>query len=263
MSCWQYLPVVPRRPVTTVPGILVLASVSVAMFLYCFPAATTLLALNPPHAWTSVDWIDYHHPWPVEIAIRQAWIFGPWMHVLDKDTLLTALAIQNRLVSGDITLDDGKAHNAVHSVLDSWECDAERILADDDVAGTLHRASQRQSRLGITMRTQSTLAWFTRMTPSSSGEVVSADDLTMTMLCDDASEARRLWDEGVEALLRDHPDKWHPSWNQDAHGGRARIQHRAASVADGIVFLALYGAAALRIWIGMARRTMFRSRFWI
>ena len=113
------------------------------------------------------------------------------------------------------------------------------------------------------MRTQSTLAWFTRMTPSSSGEVVSADDLTMTMLCDDASEARRLWDEGVEALLRDHPDKWHPSWNQDAHGGRARIQHRAASVADGIVFLALYGAAALRIWIGMARRTMFRSRFWI
>ena len=121
MSRWQLPPLVLRRPVTTVPGILALAFVSVAMFLYCFPAAATLLALNPPYAWTSIDWIDHRPPLPVDIAIRQACIFGPLIHVLDKDTLLTALAIQSRLVSQNITLDDCKANNAVHSVLDSWD----------------------------------------------------------------------------------------------------------------------------------------------
>src|SRR5207247_11435893 len=65
-------------------------------------------------------------------------------------------------------------------------CSAERISLDGDVSGTLRRASQRRSRAGVSLRPASTLAGFSKS---------SADAIGITLVCDDASDAGRLWDE--------------------------------------------------------------------
>lgn len=256
-----------RRPQATALSFLVLLAVALITPIYneVMVGISSPPPTRPSHAWVSVDEVDggrlvesrREQASDVDVAIRQAWVRGPWMRALERQTLATAAAVEDRLApygSGAATAVGRGA--AIHSLLDHWDHSAEQMASDDDVVGTVvGPSSRRLSRAGVSLRPESTLAGFARASSS-------ADAVVTTMLCDDGSDAARFWDRSVAALLRD-PAKWHASLDETLDGILARIQHLPAGTSDNVAFFTLYSAAAIYGWVGLSEHGMLKSRLWL
>jgi len=51
----------------------------------------------PNHVWTSTESFANSEGLIPDVSIKQAWIYGGWMKALERETLLEALAVQDKL----------------------------------------------------------------------------------------------------------------------------------------------------------------------
>ena len=254
-------------------------SVYVAVSVYYYATSTVPPPTRPAHAWISVDTIDSLPSLQPDVEVKQVWVRGAWMRVLEKDTLLNAAAVQDLLFPGypscqappptgsesiapvlGIAGPNPPAVAIIHSVLQNWNCSASALSSDVDIPGTLHRGWHYKSPANITLRPASTLSRFTAL----SGRIVAADAIVTTLIYDPPSEAGYLWDKRADALIHNQSEWYAVQETQSSPGSAlARVQYRPASAVDNIVFLVLYGAAALYTRVSLAGCTVLRSRLWL
>jgi hypothetical protein len=59
----------------------------------------------PNHVWTSTESFANSESLIPDISIKQAWIYGGWMKALERETLLEAVAVQDKLLGPILSCD--------------------------------------------------------------------------------------------------------------------------------------------------------------
>jgi hypothetical protein len=88
--------VVARHSLTTIV-VTVVIGVSLCVpvpFLYHQALSTNF----PNHVWTSTESFANSERLIPDVSVKQAWIYGGWMKALERETLLEAVAVQDKLL---------------------------------------------------------------------------------------------------------------------------------------------------------------------
>ncbi|KAL9083952.1 MAG: hypothetical protein Q9165_008295 [Trypethelium subeluteriae] len=203
-----------------------------ALFLYYDNPATGSSNL-PHHVWTSARLHTGSPITPPDIEMRQMWIYGSYMKVLDPQVIAKALKIQNFVLGlGSQRDTDGLEHEAFgrpeldygelnaslvpanaragaltwgyHSPLMYWNCTMSLIHGDRDSLSTINRQAHRRTFMNLTMRPTSVFAGKT----FEKNNLTAADALVLTFFNVPNLGIGELWDQRMKELADYMPDLW-------------------------------------------------------
>ena len=203
-----------------------------ALFLYYDNPATGTSNL-PHHVWTSARRHTEGQDAPPDIEMRQMWIYGSYMKVLDREVIAKALKIQNFVLGigshreaihseddgfGDLGMDYGKLNLSLipfdtkagaltwgfHSPLLYWNCSMSQIRGDPDFTSTINLQATQRTFLNLTMRPTSVFAGKTFY----KNNLTAADAIVLTFFNDPTLGIGEVWNQRMKALAEHAPHLW-------------------------------------------------------
>ncbi|KAE8443978.1 hypothetical protein EG329_001202 [Mollisiaceae sp. DMI_Dod_QoI] len=213
-----------------------------------------------------------------DIFIKQVWIHNGWMKALERDTLLTALAVQDLLLgsipscattpwheyynvrtpAGSNAPKSGTPVSFFHSPLLYWNCSVGAIESDESIVSTINSHAHQISPANVTLRPLSVLAG----TISSSNTVVAADALVISLFYKDGSQAGDLWDLQAETLIQQDKSRWevHLATNKRPKSMLIKVHSQSNSTRDKAIFLSGCILIALSIVFKLRHTTAMKSK---
>jgi hypothetical protein len=203
-----------------------------------------------------------------DVVIRQIWIHGSHMRVLESGVLKDSLDIQNAILYGTFPssgayddkngppnttfeLEDdallagcdpsnyGDSSWDYHSPLMYWNCSTEAIENDDNLVATINSQSARRSYRNLTLRPSSVLAGKSFL----GNKLMAADALVLTLFDRSPSSSNiRLWSERLSDLAALHGDRWtfYPEAGTITWSHLFRFQFKPISTSDDFLLIGLY-----------------------
>jgi hypothetical protein len=224
----RHVAVVSRRPT-----LIVVASVAMSTafcYLFALLYASGLLAGVPGllgrDGWrTSVRHLAGDGAAVADVEIRQVWIYGAYMRALDRDVLVQALDVQEKLLGHVLGCELPRSSGAsrasgdneelgsralFHSSLMHWNCSPAALLSDPDVISTISRHPSVLSPFNVTLTPPSI---FGDVRSSFGGaKPISADAVVVTLLYQHGlSHAEGVWTRGAKALASSGKYDMYPS----------------------------------------------------
>ncbi|KAL7625794.1 hypothetical protein AAE478_005017 [Parahypoxylon ruwenzoriense] len=219
-----------------------LVSVAVAaLLIYPFPFLYTTDFTNgasilPEHAWTDTLPLDERNRVEPDVIMRSIWVHGNYFQALNKNVLLSALELQDKLLgptvnfnprlqishsvdipnatASDLTPVQRDTYHVVNgltneswffqSPLQYWSCSSEIIKKDGDVTATANERKKQSTSVNVTLR-HSIVFSGKRFQDR---QLVAADALVITLVHHRDSPVGRIWQERIQALKHEMTDKW-------------------------------------------------------
>ncbi|KAF2842452.1 hypothetical protein M501DRAFT_998747 [Patellaria atrata CBS 101060] len=259
----------------------ILLSVVVAVFL-CYPV---VLVNNSPtfrsfkvahHAWTSAQLYGGSVDILPDINIRQAWVHGSYMKVLDSGVLQEALRIQNVLLGAPtnaaLTTGDGSYSRrsqehclnqptlswGLHSPLMYWNCSVSAIEQDADILHTINSHTHDRTTLNITLRPSSVFAGKS----FSSGKLTAADALVITLFEFPGADVGTRWIEQSVRLAQAAPDRWsiYPKNGRPARSQTYDFRFKPMGFGDDFLLVIIYSVVSLIVLSRLRRLRGVKSQ---
>ncbi|KAL2266368.1 hypothetical protein VTJ83DRAFT_5720 [Remersonia thermophila] len=294
--CTRYATWAARHVKTVLP----LSGAVVFLFLYLFPFlyardATDGASLLPRNVWADTHPLRGGPAADADVIVQSAWIHGSYMKALDRDLLLAALDLQDRLLGPAVDFDprrpqphgfppladaqagwDRRQRDALHLVygltdeswffhspLQYWRGSADVIAADPDLIATVNAKKLQTTSVNTTLR--HCLVF--------SGErfddrrLVGADALVITLVHRKNSPVGRQWARAAEELARAAAAEGDVPWRVIPPDGRAsesrlyRIQFRPMSWFDMTLLTTAYSLIILNMLLRLSKFRAVKSRF--
>ncbi|KLU88425.1 hypothetical protein MAPG_07411 [Magnaporthiopsis poae ATCC 64411] len=212
------------------------AGVLVYPFPFLYSTDFTNSASNlPHHVWTDAQPLSARAGQEPDVIMRTVWVHGSYMRALDRDVLLGALQIQNELLgstkdfnprrpvplavitclpNGDLTQQERDTFHVIngrtnmswfyHSPLQYWSGDAQKIVNDEDIIGTVNARKTQSTSVNVTLR-HSIVFSGKRFEDRS---LVAADALVITLIHLRDSPVGRQWERKTATLAARMADRW-------------------------------------------------------
>jgi hypothetical protein len=204
-----------------------------------------------------------------DVVIRQIWIHGSHMRVLENRVLKDSLEIQNAILYGTFPSSgrpDDKAllfnntpksevdavkvngcdpfHHGdsswdFHSPLMYWNCSSDTIENDKNLVVTINSQTSRRSYRNLTLRPSSVLAGKSFV----GNKLLAADALVLTLFDQSPSSFNiRLWSERLSDLAALYSDRWtfYPEAGTMIWSQLFRFQFKPISTSDDFMLIGLY-----------------------
>lgn len=255
-------------------GTTLLISVAVAtLLIYPLPFLYTTDFTNaasnlPHHVWTDGQPLGKANIEP-DVIMRSIWVHGSYMRALNKDVLLGALDLQDRLLGpttdfnprrgkrvrvpekaaladlSPLQRDSFHVVNGLtsqswffHSPLQYWSCDAENIANDSDILVTVNARKTQPTSVNVTLR-HSIVFSGKRFEDR---QLVAADALVVTLIHLRDSPVGRQWERRARQLAFEATDKWtlYPSDGESMPSQLYEFQFRPISRSDTVSLALAY-----------------------
>lgn len=208
----------------------------------------------PHHEWMSARPFGGNQSTTADVVIRQVWVHGNYMGVLDSNLLIESLGIQNAVLYGtfpgnqqsqdrnsfpDRNIEGRSKSWAFHSPLIYWNCSKTAMENDKDLMTTISVQSNRRSNFNLTLRPSSVFAGKSFINT----KLVAADALVLTLFDTSASSHNTLlWGERLSNLAALHSDRWsfYPEPGRMTHSKLFKFQYKPISTGDDLILIALY-----------------------
>ncbi|KAI9655404.1 MAG: hypothetical protein M1821_005552 [Bathelium mastoideum] len=258
-----------------------------ALFLYYDNPARGTSNL-PHHVWTSARLHAGSQAVPPDIEMRQMWIYGSYMKVLDRDIIKRALKIQNFVLGigayrdssdsdddgfGDPAVDYGKLNLSLiplnpkagaltwgyHSPLMYWNCSMSQIEKDQDFLATINRQAHKQSFMNLTMRPSSVFAGKT----FDKNNLTAADALVLTFFNDPKLGVGEQWEKRMKRLADYSSDRWSlfPASGKITQSKLYDFRFQPMSINDDFALGVAYSMMAVYVMVILRRIRAVKSTF--
>ncbi|QBZ56972.1 hypothetical protein PoMZ_01890 [Pyricularia oryzae] len=255
-----------------VDTVLLLAVAVAAVLIYPFPFLYTTDFSNgasnlPHHVWTDAQAVKAQAGFEPDVIMRTIWVHGSYMKALDREVILGALELQNELLgstkdfnprrslamatvtglpNGDLTPEERDTFHVIngrnnmswfyHSPLQYWSGDAQKIIDDPDIIGTVNAKKTLSTSVNVTLR-HSIVFSGKRFEDR---RLVAADALVITLVHLRDSPVGRQWARKAEALALRMKHKWtaYPADGRSMPSQLYEFQFRPISFWD-LVWLSL------------------------
>jgi hypothetical protein len=268
-----------------------------ALFLY-YDNPSTGSSNLPHHVWTSARTYVGNPDTPHDIEMRQIWIYGSYMKVIEPDVVSKATEIQNYVLGtgsqqdaahgegavqegtnlvpngiGSPDVDYGESNNSLgckeaqageltwgyHSPLIYWNCSKHAAESDPDLLSTINSQANRRSQLNLTMRPTSVFAGKTFV----GNNLTAADALVITFFNNPALEIGRIWEKRMQDLAEKAPDRW---WLYPSNGTLVRnklyeFRFQPVSFNDDFALGVAYAMMALYVMFSLRKIRAVKSTF--
>ena len=230
---------------------------------------TAGFAAYPHHVWTTAKPFN-GDPNKADVEMRQVWVHGSYMKALEKDTLNSALDIQQTLVGGEPltsifpSLSEKLRSSTLtwgyHSPLMYWNNSHQMIEDDDNILRTINdQARTASSSLNVALRPASVFAG----KKFHHQKLVAADALVITLMDKVEGGVGGQWGDQM-ASLRTGACQNCTLFPRDAHVTRNRVYEFSftpLSARENIALTCAYTCMALYVLLCLRRLKAFHSRF--
>jgi len=221
-----------------------------SLFLYTVdPNLNPGRARLPRHAWTDTQPLGDSAVVQPDIIMRPVWVHGDYMKALERDVLLVAFELQEKLLA---KVND-QPSNAwfIHSPFNYWGS-ADKISSDADIIATVNGRNSTVA-MAKTLR-HSTIFSDTRV---ENGRLVAADALVITLVHRRDSVVGQLWKTGAETLV-EQEGNW-----KVIHSSGSRLyeyQFRPLSWSDWLLLSLAYVLIFSYLALRMSKLNAVKSR---
>ncbi|KOS18110.1 Sterol regulatory element-binding protein cleavage-activating protein [Escovopsis weberi] len=273
---------------------LIISTAVATILIYPIPFLYTNDFMNgasnlPHHVWTLARPLPYDYAAVPDVIMRSIWIHASYMQALDAELLVSALDLQDELLGGTedfwpvgaptdveaprddtvrLSLFERDALHAMNGLTNQswlfqspllyWNCSKSRILADDDIVGTVNQKKNQSIPANLTLR-HSIVFSGKRFEDR---RLLAADALVITLLHLSDSPVGRLWESIAPSL----PAKVGHQWDIYPPDGRVsasqlyEFQFRPISSKDFIGLAIAYGGALLYFIINLSSIQAIKSK---
>ena len=258
-----------------------------ALFLYYDNPARGTSNL-PHHVWTSARVHAGSQAIQPDIEMRQMWIYGSHMKVVEREVIARALKIQNYVLGlgsrreiddtesdefGDPGIDYGNLNLSLvpfhpkagaltwgyHSPLMYWNCSMPRIQTDPDLLFTINSQAHKRTFMNLTMRPSSVFAGKN----FDKNNLTGADALVLTFFNDPKLGIGKVWNKRMKELANYAPDRWSlfPATGKITQSKLYDFRFQPMSFNDDFALGIAYGLMALYVMVILRRIRAVKSTF--
>ncbi|KAI3323012.1 sterol-sensing domain of SREBP cleavage-activation-domain-containing protein [Xylariaceae sp. AK1471] len=257
-------------------------------FLYTTTDFTNGASSLPHHVWTDAHSLDEKSTCEPDVIMRSVWVHGSYFQALDKDLLLGALELQDKLLGPTVdfkpryepgTLDlptettqhltlkqrdslhvvNGLTNQSwfFHSPLQYWSCSSELIDRDNDILATVNEKKSQATSVNVTLR-HSIVFSGKRFEDR---RLVAADALVITLIHRRDSPVGYIWQERIQTLASSMAHKWKVIAPQDGRPSQLyEFQFRLMSKIDAILLGSAYSLVLIYFLFSLSKLRAVKSK---
>jgi hypothetical protein len=241
----------------------------------------------PHHVWTNAQPLSELGGEP-DVTMRSIWVHGSYMKALEKEVLLGALELQDELLgplkdfnprqpTNYVELDDlgadlvpkdrdtfhvinGLTNNSwfFHSPLQYWSCDAESVLADNNIVNTVNERKTQPTSVNVTLRHSVVFAG----KRFEERQLQAADALVITLLHLRNSPVARQWERKLPEIAARYSDKWtvYPRDGVSMPSQLYEFQFLPISLRDSMLLALAYTFTCLYFLLSLSKLRAMKSK---
>lgn len=278
-----------RHVLTTLLISVLVAGILIYPFPFLYTTDFTNAASNLPlHVWTDAHPLGERVVVEPDVIMRSIWVHGSYMKALDRDVLLGALKLQDKILGPTTDFNPRRTSNSVprlddsanlsrderdffhvingltnqswffHSPLQYWSCDAARIEQDMDHLSTVNEKKTQPTSVNVTLRHSIVFSG----KKFEDRQLIAADALVITLLHLRDSPVGRQWERKTKEYATHMADQWDvfPSDGMTTGSQLYEFQFRPISVQDTILLSLAYILTASYFVLSLSKIRAVKSK---